>query len=336
MLRHIPSVTLLLLLCTLASEAQTPPLPSKKLTLEGKESTLKIIASKFREQTGVVLDLGKQDPTTKLSLDWNGKPYWEALEELGKQTKCRVVLTDSGVMLVESEEPSLSVVKGPFRLTPTGVNIKRNLTQKTSWGIIELELAWEPGVYVFRSDSRFRATSAKTDSGTPFKADSTSPRHQVTGPSTNLNMNFSEVTRADKSLSIKGEVLVTVCRKWLVHELNPSNGKITTPQDEKVTLNLKKWTKTGNDLTLDLSFEYPSDVTWESFETPFERNTLELISPDGKSISPTRIEGQQSEIRYIFKGTAGELGAGWKVKYRMPGAFEEVKVPFEFKGIPLP
>ena len=90
------------------------------------------------------------------------------------------------------------------------------------------------------------------------------------------------------------------------------------------------------DLIVDIAYEYPTDVIWESFENPFERNSLELISPAGKILRPSRSESQQNETRYIFKGNIEELAADWKVQYRLPAAFEEIKVPFEIKDIPLP
>ncbi len=316
-----------------------PELPSKTITLSEKEISLKNLADSFREQTGLTLDLGKQNPDRRITLDWQKKPFWEALEAIGKQTRCRVEVTGSGlalVELVESDSENLSVIRGPFRLTPSTIHIRRNLTTLQSTGNLTMELAWEPSVLVFRSDSIFRASEAKTDSGTPVRTDSSATRYLVEGRTAQLNLNFSQVARAAQSISFKGEVHLTISRNWIVHQLNPSNGKLLTPQDANVILNVKKWSKTGNDLTVDIAYEYPKDVVWESFENPFERNTLELISPSGKVITPSRSESQQNETRYIFKGTVGELGPDWKVQYRLPRAFEEIKIPFEFRNIPLP
>ena len=319
------------------SAADSNPPAAKKVMIARSSKTPADVAKAIKEQTGIDIDITGVDPKP-ISINFQNLDFWIAVEQLAKETGCRVVISNEGrISLRPSKEPVPSHVNGPFRFSPRGVFIRGDVAEAASHYTISIDLAWEPWLNTYRVDTYPKIDSVIDDTEKKFSVSGGSDRSFAVGNWKELTVRPQGVTRATKSLTIKGSVMITIADKLLTFSFDPTNGKpIGQAIQDGVSVKLTQHGAEGNDWFATVQLNYPkSDVVWQSFEYAWHRNNvMRLLPPNGEPIVADIVES--ADMRYGFKNRAKQIGKDWKLDYRTPGPMREIVVPFEIKDVRLP
>lgn len=317
--------------------ADSPPPLAKKVTIAQSSKTPADIAKDIKEQTGIDVDVATIEKKP-VSVNFQGLDFWQAVERLASETDSRVVISNEGrISLRPGKSMASTYVSGPFRFSDRGVVTRRDSISGTTFYEISIELTWEPSLNTFRIDTYPNVTSLVDDTGKPFKSSGDRDRTHTTWNTKELIIRPQGVTRASKSLTAKGSVMITIADKLLTFTFDPVNGKpIGHAVQDGVSVKISQHGAEGNDWFATAQLDYPkSDVVWQSFEYAWHRNNvMRLLPPKGEPIVADIVES--ADLRYGFKNRAKQVVAGWKLDYRTPGPMREIVVPFEIKDIRLP
>jgi hypothetical protein len=330
-----PFFVILLIGCG-ASAADNKPPAAKKVTSSGDAQPAAAWAKAIKEHTGIDVDVAGVDPKP-VALDKGNHDFWVGLEKLAEKTNSRIVSSAGRLSLKPGKSHSSSAVSGPFRFSVREILIRGDAEAGTANYTVILDVTWEPWLSTYRIDTVPKVTSAKDDTGKNLTIATGGSRTFTTGHRAELTVRPQGITRAAKTLTLSGSILVTIADKLLTFTWDAASGKPIEPAvQEGVSVNLTKLGPDGNDWVATVQLRYPkSDVIWESHEYAWHRNNvMRLLPPKGQPIAADLVEA--ADFRYGFKGRANQVGAGWKLDYRTPGPMREIVVRFELKDIRLP
>jgi hypothetical protein len=320
------------------------PFPAQRLVFAQEQLTLRQFVETLNQQSGMVLELGSLDPTSKISLK-NGH-FWESLDLVASQTGSRLlpIRKGAGLRLVKSPQPGPSpAYDGPFRLAVRQISSVKDFDLGQNNTEIALDLNWEPRYPVFRIESEPLIRDARTDTGLKLEFQPNRTKIPLNGSQHQPTIRLKGIPRAAKTVSIQGEYTITAAEKML--NLPFTFAKVPEKQTlEGVTVTLSRAEMIDNRVELQLDLEYPKDhPDFESFETFVTRNTAALKNEAQQLWEPSDYEissqGRRVSAVYRFTSKAGPLvwdPKKWSLNYRTPGPLKDFTIRFQFSGIELP
>jgi hypothetical protein len=317
--------------------ADTTPPAAKKVTIADSSKSAIEIAKEIKAQTGIDIEVAGIS-SKPISVNFQKLDFWHAVERLAKDTGSRVAISNDGrIRLRPGMDQGASHVAGPFRFSSRGVLIRGDVPEGSSNYTLSIDLAWEPWLNAYRVDTYPKIESVTDDTGKSFSVAGGADRSFAVGNWKELTVRPQGVTRASKSLTVKGSVMITIADKLLTFTFDPTTGKsIGQATQDGVTVKFAQHGAEGNDWFATVQLDYPkSEVVWQSFEYAWHRNNvMRLLPPKGEPIVADIIES--ADLRYGFKNRKNQIGKDWKLDYRTPGPMREIVVPFELKDIRLP
>lgn len=331
---HLNRTIVFLFVASWAQGAESDPPPGRQIAFADSPMTPAAIAKLLLEWAGATVDVSaiSEKPVT---MDARQLTFWKAVERLAEATGSRVVTTVGKISLKPGRPLSPSSIQGPFRFAVREVLVRGDPdTGKSSYTVV-LDVTWEPLVLAYRIDGVPKVSMAKNESGKTVEIGGGGSRVLTTGNSAELTVRPQGLSRANKTLSISGSVMVTIADELLTFSFDANNAK-PVPAQKGVTVSVKKFGADGADWFAVMGVASPkSNVSVESYEYALLRNNVvSLLPPKGTPIKANLVEA--ADLRYGFKNMAKQVGAGWKLEYRTPGPLREIVVPFELKNIPLP
>ena len=342
-----------LLASVAAAQPKQPAVRPTAVTLQKPNAVLGEVAAELsKSPAGVAVTAEGTAAKAKCPVALSGTPFWEAMEQVAKQTQTRLVVRDGGRSVVltplAGKPPPASSVWGPFRVVAREVNGRVLVEEGTVAHAVHLTAHWEPRMPVYRIDNHPRVTEVKDDRGRNLTVPPRSSRDHPAG-STHDKLTVEQITgltRDSKRIAVlSGELRAVVAEKMLEVPFGNLGGKFPVEQTAGgVKVALKRFEKEDDVWAADLALEYPEGhPQFESFEAQkWLRDTrLRLVSPDGKPVEAASQEAGQplnrsAEITYRFKVAGDPRGKGWSLVCQTPGPLTEVTVPFTLKDIPIP
>ena len=328
------SALLLAVLAVPLLAADSGPPPAKKVTLRGDQLTPVQAARAIREQTTIDVDVSALEAEKTFALDLRDADFWTAVGQLADRTGSKVVTTGGRIALRPGKSLAPVSVSGPFRFTVREVYARIDPDIGKSAYEVTLEVCWEPWVLAYRIDTTPSVLTATNDQGKGVPVAKDATRTLTSGNIATLVVRPAAV-RTDKSLTLTGAVKVTIADRLLTFTFDAAKPQ-PAPAQEGVTAAVTKSGIDGADWFAVIEVRQPkSDVSVESHEYGlFRHNVARLIPPKGDPITADLVE--PADLRYGFKGRAGQVGPGWKLEYRTPGPLREIVVPFKLKDVRLP
>ena len=330
------------------------PITGKLVTIQDSLALDKALAELGRQTGNTVEDRREKKDNSRLGLDINKLPFWQALELIARDADARIDFyqKDGVLALVDGpyREPTAVSYNGIFRVTAKRASAVRDLDGDAHYYEVSLEVAWEPKFRPFfietRPDSLVIQDDKKHDI---LPVAQGTGRVPVEGHQASVDLRLPAVPRSVNTLALlKGKLALLGPSEWLTFTFDDL--KVAEQARKGVTARLSKVTLMPDLWTLEMTLDYPaSGPTFESFESWLVYNEIYLVKkddPDQKVANNGGFEtgnstGTKASISYHWvddpakKFTRGKP-EDWKVEYRTPGQFIEVPVPFEFKDLPLP
>ena len=325
---------------------ESKPIAPRVATIQSSNTTVKTVIAALAKLTGLEVDITAIDGSKSIKAAFKGTEFWKIVDAVAEQSGNRVVIGELGkaVRLVPNMNGArpIASIEGPFRISARAIDIRRDLISGNSVYELTLEIAWEARLPVFRMDAAPSIEMSVDDAGRPITVKSVASRVAVDGVATLAKVRLLGITRDSKQISLlKGSYQITAAEEMLRYQFDNLVRLPATVKQKGVDITLKRFAKDGSFWTADIDLLYPpGGPNFESFETFWlSRNSIALISPDGKKITTGNEEINGSSVRYRFKESNDFKPAnlnGWKLQYETTGAMREVNVKFELKGIPLP
>lgn len=330
------------------------------LTLSVKDVPLAQVVEAIEQQTGNRLidfrrNFGQQAEATKVSVDWNSKPFWPAVDELLAQAGLEAyhyvgqegVLAYVGRQAGSAETNPLVRYSEIFRFEPTRVESFLNLSDRSQRGtFLNLQVAWEPRTSPIVLKLPLDQLEVVDESGNNLVGEqrSGSIDTQVLPDvsAIDINLPLGNVSRDSQKIArLKGQL----------EALLP--GRLETfTFDNLETARSVRQAKAGIEVVLD-SFRRNGDI-WEArvlFRVPNEQGALQshlswfynneayLTGPDGERINHAGTEEYDRDVdmvgisyKFVTEHEAGDL----ELIYRSPASILTLPVTFELTDIPLP
>jgi len=317
----------------------------RTLTWTG-DGTLKQATDVVREQTRFEIDVSAVDAEKRIAVKWSKVPFWTALEELASKVGGRVSITKNGqrIAIVPAREfVQPSAVSGPWRISARSIQARGDLETGDSSYELGLDVNWEPRMKVFRIDAYPKIRVAKDDRDRVLTSPSIQVFSPVTGFTAPSTLRLNGLTRASQRIAtLDANFRATVAEKMLVFRFANFDGAKEQKIDGiEVTQSL---VKRGTNWTLDLTLQYGDSLpTFESFENWTLDNTLELISPEGKSYpleDPSASMNGRGPFNFRYRFNEEAIPKfdrkTWTMVYSAPSMIKEVVVPFTLRDVILP
>lgn len=295
-------------------------------------------------------NLWNQDRWPKLTLDFDRKPFWDVMEELGRQMGFDYLSTESQEVRLTAgnsrRDDSVSQ-SGAFLFTASAYAARRGMS-------VDLSVYAEPKVVVLRLiDLKF--DKATDDQGNPLLSQSgrgfgrrgfggpwgrrirTGPR-QVSAP---FQRPADDVTHIS---DLRGHVALSVQGGTTSWELSgPLGMSPVTHAIDGIPVTLDRMISAGaNGYELHVSIPYNSNSAFQEEITDVLRHGLRVVDASGHPLSIVAIDSRQlsssSDIevdlsRDISRDT--RTGPPAKLIWEIPDQTRELLVPFGFKNIPI-
>lgn len=328
MLRLLP----LLLVAVPLAAADAPP--ARRVTLAAGPPAA--LAAALQEQTGIAVDVAALD-ARPVPVSARGVAFWTALELVAAATDSRIVVSEGKVALKPGKSKAPSHVHGPFRFTAREVTARGDLDAGTASCAVGLDVVWEPGLHVFRTDGSPRITKATDDTGKAVAFGPGGSRAPTAWTKAPLTVHPTGLGRASKALTLEGSVTITLADELLTFAFPTATKAATAPAQAGVTAAVVAAGADGTDWVVEVLLTYPKGgAVFESHEDYWLRNNVMRLLPPGGQPIRMELDNLDRAIRYVAKGQGKKVGAGWTLDYRTPGPPREVTVPFVLKDIPLP
>lgn len=336
---HVTSVMGMLVMI-LPAIGQEPLITPRTVTASGERSAAEVAAS-ITKQTGIEIDVTAIDVKLPIKHSFDKTPFWKAVEILAEQTASRVEISRQAkpvrlIPLGNDPRPPVAV-EGPFRIEAKQIDIRIDLSTGKSVYDLTLQVAWEPQLPVYRTDSHPRVVKAVDDAGRAITSNTIKSWSQTDGMSITLTVRLDGLSRDSKRIaSLEGALTITAAQEMLRFSFDDLT-KPAQSQQKNVSVGFNRFAKKGNYWEVDLDLVYPQDsATFESFETYWlGRNRLTLTSPEG-----TKFTFDDPITKFSIKESKDFKPAnnvkGWRLDYITPSTIKEVPVKFELKDIRLP
>jgi hypothetical protein len=335
------------------AQPEQPAVKPTTITYQKQNTVLGDVAAELsRSLAGVAVTPEGAAAKAKCSVALSGTPFWEALEQVAKQTQTRLLLRDDGRSVVlaplGNRPPTISSIWGPFRVVAREVTGRALLDEGTVAHTVHLTAHWEPRMPVYRIDNYPKVTEMKDDRGRSLTVPPRTSQDYPVG-SAHDKMTVEQVTgltRDSKRIAVlSGAVRAVVAERMLAVPFSNLGGKYPMEQTVgNVKVTLKRFEQEDDVWHAEVALEYPTNhPEFQSFEAQkWLRDTrLQLVSPDAKPIDPASQEpglplGRFAEVTYRFKVAGDPRKKGWSLVCHTPGPLTEVTVPFTLKDIPIP
>lgn len=346
----------------LRAQAISAAAPSH-VTLQADKQPLDELLSEITRQSGNAIKdhreaFGQVIEPKQLSVQFEKKPFWPALDELLDQAQLTLYgySGEDGLAVVNrpagaAPRAAHAYYSGAFRLEPKRLEAVRDLTGPEQGGLrLILEIAWEPRLQPFALLMPLADLKANTELGPATLSNpEAEPETIVRRGSTaaELDILFKLPPRdAQKLTEVAGQITAIVpgpLEEFRFTELPiVAGGKRprAVPQTQggtTVTLDSLKPNADLWEINLRIKFEAPS-AALESHRGWMLNNEALMIDPQGKEIPSFGIEqtlqAEEIGLKYLFELPDG--AEKMTFVYRTPLIVLELPVNYEFKDLPLP
>ncbi len=304
-------------------------------------------------------DFGDAPAATNITLEFDHRPFWQALDQILDATNLSVYNYGSArsihvIHRAPGQSPRSQFVSysGPFRIAPTRLEAEVDLQRRDSRSLkLFLEVAWEPRlrpITLVQPLATIRATSSEGEIAVDNEG--AEPETSVTGDHTSVELQIPLVLpprSVGKIDTLKGHIKALVsgpAEEFRFTELPLAKGggepKRVEQRKAAVTVSLDRIRKNNEAWEVDVraKFDEPGD-SLESHRGWIFDNDAYFESADGARIAPasyeqTRESRDEVGIKYLFDAT--DSLAGLAFVYRTPLAILELPVDYEFHDLPLP
>jgi len=354
------------------AEMMKKELAPKLVTIQAEKIKLHDALRQLAKQTGIEVEDRRKpenvnDPEIKLDL--KKVTFWQALDQIARETDLRVNLYQRGGVIALTEGPNTNLpisYDGLFRTVVRRVTAIHDLETDQHFCLITLEIAWEPRFHPLFLESKPLNLDVRDDNQEAIRPEEDSGgKIPVQGKvATTVEVRLPAPVRRSVSLGkLKGSLLLTGPTKMIDFEFD-TLAKEKAAKDPKltkdgVTVKLRKLDLAADHWTIEVGLEYPEDgPKFESFQSWVVNNKCLLKAGDGDELfesnggySIDSLGSSKAVLSYHFvDGTLRKTVDGkpvtrrfvrgkpenWKLVYRTPGPMAEVPVTFDFKDVPLP
>ena len=339
-----------------------------RLTFENPKLSIDELLTEIKKQTGNDVILGKQVSVEKgamqVTIEGEEVEFWDVLTQLMDQADLRLdpydgelgqlALADSAVqnggeLNNETEIESsfqFSDNSGVMRFDVTRVDAARNFQNPNlSYGSFSMTLQWEPRLRPIAIDLPLSSIEMVDEFDRVYqmtKEDGGLSRIvQPTIPQLDFNIRTPLFDRQIEELkSIKGTVEAILPGRIETFKFKNISKVIAGTEQTKAgaTVGIDGIQKNEDlwGVQVTLSFDEENNAL-ESHQSWVFNNEIYLVDAEGNKEYPIGRETYQQTnemvgIQYFF----GEDPGDRELHYRTPAAVVKVKIPFIFKGIPLP
>lgn len=282
----------------------------------------------------------------KLTLDFDRKPFWEVMADLGKRLGVDYFTSDPQEVRVARDSghtPGGTCVSGAFLVTVDAMTFRNGMN-------IEVSVYGEPKVTITRAAS-FKLERAEDDQGHPLLPQ-TSRRffgRRFRAGSRQLPMPFQrppeEVSRIGRLKGTLDVVIQTATDLWEIRD--PASMSATTRLIDSVPVTIESLTPgraggEGYELLITLPSAWSSRGTQDEI-TELVRKRLTVLDAAGRKLSlgmvDSRGTNEGAEITAVFtpapQGDGNRTGPPTKLVWDIPSQTRQWSVPFDFKNVPI-
>jgi hypothetical protein len=282
----------------------------------------------------------------RLTLDYDRRPFWQVIGELGKQLQVDYLTTEPQEIRIARDSghpPGGISISGAFLVTADPIVFRNGMN-------IELSVYGEPKVVVTRAVS-FKLERAEDDHGNPLLPQTSRRmfgRRFRTG-SRQLPMPFQrpleEVNRIGRLKGTLNIVVQTATNTWQVHD--PATMSATTRLVDSVPVTLESFFPAraggeGFELQAALPVGFNSRGTQDEI-TELIRKRMKVLDENGHALSLSMVDSrgtnEGAEITADFTPVnppgGGRVGTPAKIVWEIPAETRQLVVPFDFKDLPI-
>jgi hypothetical protein len=355
---------------TILAAQEEQSLTASLVTIQGQGIRLSEALKQLQQQSGnVVTDLreqqGQEATNPALDLDIDQKPFFEALDIIGKAANLSPIFYtgDGSIGLLETGEdlpnqiggggPKLSqpvVYTGPFRVRFRQIAATLDLASGSGTANAQFEVAWEPRLRPMLLSLKAEDVVIIDDRGTPVQPsvmeESSSVVLRPESPAAEINLNMDAPDRKAQRLAtvkVKAEVTLPAgVRAFKFADLTKPGKQ--TQGDVSVSLDSSEVEE--HIWKLRVTLNYPGEgPAFESYRQGLFNNRLWLQARDGSRLEHTGphgggfsnlgSEGGRLTFEYLFVDVPGKM-ADYELVYETPSRVQTVPLEFEFTDVPLP
>ena len=353
-----------LLIVVAASSSADPPASSisfAKFTLRDPKIPLNKALEALTEQSGFRVEDNRGEESPTLALDFNGVPFWSALDRIAQEAHAGVTISPKGgtIALVKRPKDALAPLvshDGPFRVAVKGTQASLNFDSGANQYAITLEVAWEPSLQPLFLETRPHDLLLKEEAGKtiaiPDDGSSMAPVNSIIAETVHIAL--PTLPRTMKKISqLQGKLSALAPSKMLMFrfgtldqiEKELKEGKVPQLVQEDVTCSIGKVLLFRDRWSIQIRLDYPPGATkLESYQSWMVNNEILLEDKDKKRLKPTGYLVENASTRgavltYHFTDQEKMLRGlprSWHIVYRTPASIVEVPFGFLFKDIKLP
>jgi len=324
--------------------------------LQGEFSLPELLQA-LQQQTGNPPVLLPQDAGQRLSVDWSGKDFWPALDEVLDQAQLSIADDGNrrrGLALQPAVEASSrrqrASYHGAFRTSPRRLQFNRDFNSSRPGQLLfTAQLEWEPKLRVILLDLPLDGVELQHPTE-PDRRLAVGGAGQRVGfgvaherSSAEVSFSLPDVTEwQTPTVDVRGQFKLLVAgREETFRFENLSSALKDKQQIEKsgIKVKLEEVAYDEHLMLIKVGIEF-SDAkqSLESHLGWIYQNAIELRNPEGQAFNFLTIESggrrpQGLALVYLFDRV--EDLTGWELVYRSPGILLETQVPFLLEDVPL-
>jgi len=287
----------------------------------------------------------------RISVDWDGMPFWEAVEQLCDAGDCRCQWWASGGLRFYGGNPSQCpiYINGPCRFEVTGINrsvsFQQGLDADPTFSV-SMQVMWEPSWRVIGMASQAEVTVADLDDGTSLIVPDENRRSSHTfrfGGSRQMHHSLGVRLRPPPGLggllvSFAGKVTFTCVgreEKAVFEDIQNAQGAAADAGGAEVRIEAVE--------AMDRRFKVTATVMWPAREHDHRhhhfhsRGAFQLFDQAGKDMgrggSSTRTTGRKTKYEVTFRVNDSQPA---KLVFSWPSEEVQEEVEFQFENLPLP
>lgn len=354
----------------LVASQEQQSLTASIVTIRGQGIRLSEALKQLQQQSGnLVTDLreqqGQETTNPALDLDIDQKPFFEALDIIGKaaQVSPTFYTGDGSVGLLAGAEDLPNqiggggaklnrpvVYPGPFRVRFRQVAATRDPSDGSGSANAVFEVAWEPRLRPMLLALKSEDVTIVDDRGIPVQPsvmeESSSVVLRPENPAAEVNLNMDAPDRQAQrlaTLKVKAEVTLPAgVRAFRFADMT----KTGTQTQGDVGVSLDSAEVEEHVWKLRVTLNYPGEgPAFESYRQGLFNNRLWLQTRDGSRLEHTGphgggfsnlgSEGGRLTFEYLFVDVPGKM-SDYGFVYETPSRVETIPVEFEFTDVPLP
>jgi len=328
------------------------------VTLKGENVLLSKVLSAVQEQTGnKIVDIrgqfGHEVTDPKLSVDFQGRPFWQALDHVLDQAGLTVYpfAQERAIHVIarpENQRPRSEGAGyvGPFRLEPQKIVAQRDLRNPAQKSLmLQLEVAWEPRLRPITIKQKLGELKATDESGQPLPVAAGEGELEVPGgadaTATNLMLPFQLPPRSvGKIARLAGKLTATIPGKIETFTFDDLEAKDVEKRVAGVRVTLEGVRK-NNDLRevrLRIKFDEAGDAL-ASHRNWIFNNEAYLVNAAGEKLEYETLETThqaEDEVGVAYLFFLKKAITEYKFVYKTPGVIVASDFDYELKDVELP